>query len=187
MYRLWSALTKNIRYIIDQKNKIVTVPRLGCFFRSQSDPALAAFMASNELVSCLNATQSAESPQGETTGPEWPRIAPAASMPSQEVAHLFAQAVFLQAIKKAKQGEFVVLNLRFGKLTLSLGQIGFESEVLASVSATQSVRSYPISTTSMHTRANSDYNIMSPAPNTISAPITSASSPREGFTSSGKI
>lgn len=38
LYRLWSALTKNIRYIIDAKGKSVTLPRFGTFARSQNDP-----------------------------------------------------------------------------------------------------------------------------------------------------
>jgi len=40
------------------------------------------------------------------------------------------QAVFNLAVQKAKSGEHVVLNLKFGKLTLSQGEILFESEKL---------------------------------------------------------
>ena len=34
MYKLWSAFTKNIRYIIDAKGKSVTLARFGTFTRS---------------------------------------------------------------------------------------------------------------------------------------------------------
>ena len=38
LYRLWSAFTKNIRYIIDKKGKAVTLARFGTITRSQADP-----------------------------------------------------------------------------------------------------------------------------------------------------
>ena len=43
----------------------------------------------------------------------------------------FAQAVLMVATQKAKQGEQVVLNLKFGKLRLSRGEIKFDSERLS--------------------------------------------------------
>ena len=38
LYKLWSALTKNIRYNIDAKGRCVTIPRFGSFMRDMVDP-----------------------------------------------------------------------------------------------------------------------------------------------------
>ena len=60
LYRLWSAFTKNIRYIIDKKGKSVTLPRFGTITRKQSDPLSACFIPSSDLASSLNAERSNE-------------------------------------------------------------------------------------------------------------------------------
>ena len=44
LYKLWSAFTKNIRYIIDSKEKAVTLSRFGTFTRSQADPNKVIFI-----------------------------------------------------------------------------------------------------------------------------------------------
>ena len=79
LYRLWSALTKNIRYIIDAKGKSVVLSRLGTFARSKMDPQIVAFIPSAELANILET----ERPTGdlitsESVAPEWLRIAQAA-------------------------------------------------------------------------------------------------------------
>ena len=43
---------------------------------------------------------------------------------------LFTQAVLQLAVLKAKQGESVTLNFKFGKLRISRGETIFESEKL---------------------------------------------------------
>ena len=82
MYKLWSAFTKNIRYMIDCKGKAVTLQRFGTFTRSQLDPCMVAFIPSSELASALSAERGSASSVGETAGPEWAKIAPAASITS---------------------------------------------------------------------------------------------------------
>ena len=54
LYRLWSAFTKNIRYIIDKKGKAVTLARFGTISRSQADSSTASFIPSSDLVNALN-------------------------------------------------------------------------------------------------------------------------------------
>ena len=71
LYKLWSAFTKNIRYIIDSKEKAVTLSRFGTFTRSQADPNKVTFIQSTDLANSLNADTSNEQSQHETTGPEW--------------------------------------------------------------------------------------------------------------------
>ena len=78
LYRLWSALTKNIRYIIDGKGKSVMLPRFGTFVRSQMDPQTVAFVPSAELANILETERPIGELAGESTSPEWVRIAPAA-------------------------------------------------------------------------------------------------------------
>jgi len=137
LYKLWSALTKNIRYNIDSKGKAVSIPRFGTFMRDHSDPTTVTFVAGADLANVLNFDR----PSGEfsvaesTIGPEWHKIAPAAQIPSQELATLFGSAVILMAVQKAKQGEQVCLNLKFGKLTLSQGEVRFISDRLSSTHA----------------------------------------------------
>ena len=82
LYRLWSAFTKNIRYIIDIKGKSVSLSRFGTFIRNPDEPQTAAFIPSSELVNQLNAQPSYLQSTGETNGPEWAKIAPAAQLPS---------------------------------------------------------------------------------------------------------
>lgn len=59
--------------------------------------------------------------QNETVGPEWHRIAPAASIQSQEIAKLLITAVFAMAVQKARQGSIITFSLKVGKLTISQG------------------------------------------------------------------
>ena len=60
LYRLWSAFTKNIRYIIDQKGKSVTLARFGTITRSQADPMRACFIPSSDLAASLSADRGNE-------------------------------------------------------------------------------------------------------------------------------
>ena len=71
LYRLWSAFTKNIRYIIDVKGNAVTLQRFGTFTRSGDDLLSVAFIPSSELVSSLNASKSSQQSTGECVGAEW--------------------------------------------------------------------------------------------------------------------
>jgi hypothetical protein len=73
----------------------------------------------------LNVSKGSESSQSETVSPEWQRIAPAALIPSQEIARLFIQAVIFMAVSKAKAGHQVTLGFKLGKLTISQGHIDF--------------------------------------------------------------
>ena len=50
LYRLWSAFTKNIRYIVDQKGNSVSLARFGTFSRSSSDAQSVIFIPSSELA-----------------------------------------------------------------------------------------------------------------------------------------
>ena len=118
LYRLWSAFTKNIRYIIDKKGKSVTLARFGTFTRSQQDPQTVIFIASSDVAAALSAQRSNEESHSETTGPEWGKIAPAAQIPTQEIARLFITAVIMMAMQKAKRGQEVSLSFKVGKLTL---------------------------------------------------------------------
>jgi len=56
------------------------------------------FIPSSELASVLNSSKGGEMSQSETVGPEWQRIAPAAQIPTQEIARLFIQAVISIAV-----------------------------------------------------------------------------------------
>jgi len=80
LYKLWSAFSKNIRYIIDSKGNAVTLARFGTLTRREDNPKLVSFIPSSELVNGLNATRSSEQSFGDTTGPEWAKIASAASI-----------------------------------------------------------------------------------------------------------
>ena len=60
MYKLWSALTKNIRYIIEQKGKSVTLSRFGTLTKSAVDPQRVNFIQSSELANSLGAEMSIE-------------------------------------------------------------------------------------------------------------------------------
>ena len=68
--------------MIDCKGKAVTLQRFGTFTRSQLDPCMVAFIPSSELASALSAERGSASSVGETAGPEWAKIAPAASITS---------------------------------------------------------------------------------------------------------
>ena len=106
-----------------------------------------------------------------SVGPEWARIAPAAHIPSQELATCMTQAVMMMAVLKAKQGESVSLNLKFGKLTLAQGQITFVSDRLQITNpqgnSAMSIRRYA-----------EDYEDRSPSPMRTSVPTSNVVSPR---------
>ena len=55
IYKLWSAFTKNCRYMIDQKNKAVQIPRFGTLARSSLDSSQVTFVPSTELANVLDA------------------------------------------------------------------------------------------------------------------------------------
>ena len=78
LYKLWSAFTKNIRYIIDQKAKSVILASFGTFTRSRTDPSKVIFIPSSNLMSALGINSCKEQSQSECIGPEWQKIAPAA-------------------------------------------------------------------------------------------------------------
>ena len=83
IYKLWSAFTKNCRYMIDQKNKAVQLPRFGTFARSNLDSSKVTFIPSTELANILEApTATVGSFNEDVAGPEWQKIAPAANIPS---------------------------------------------------------------------------------------------------------
>ena len=58
IYRLWSAFTKNMRYIIEQKGKSVCLNRFGTFCKGSNNEASFMFIPSTEMVNLLNAQSS---------------------------------------------------------------------------------------------------------------------------------
>ena len=73
-----------------------------------------------------------------------------------------ANAVLMLAVQKAKQGEQVALNLRFGKLRLSRGEVKFESEKLAKNYAYSSMTSYKVDDVTSVSRSPSPKGIIMP-------------------------
>lgn len=182
LYKLWSALTKNIRYNIDAKGRSVTIPRFGSFMRDPNDPQCVSFIPTLELANVLQTDR----PSGEfnmdqnQTGPEWQRIATAAAVPNQEIAQLLTSAVMMMAVQKAKTGETVSINLKFGKLSLSSGQIQFLSDRLQNVN--------PQSQSAMSVRRSADdYEERSPSPVRMSIPSSTMVSPRNDSASPDRL
>ena len=96
--------------------------RFGTFARSQVDSTKVVFIPSSELINSLGLSKNSEATSNsECTGPEWLKIAPAAQIPSQDLAKNFIQAVLLLCLEKAKKGNEVTVTLKIGKLTLAYG------------------------------------------------------------------
>ena len=109
--------------------------RFGTFTRSQADSTKVTFIPSSELVSGLSLVKNSEVAQSECVGPEWSKIAPAAQIPSQDLAKSFIQAVLMICLEKAKRGNEVTVTLKIGKLTLAQGQVSFASERFQAITA----------------------------------------------------
>ena len=58
IYRLWSAFTKNMRNVLEQKSKSVSLNRFGIFSMSSSNDSKVIFIPSSELINMLNAQSS---------------------------------------------------------------------------------------------------------------------------------
>jgi len=78
LYKLWSAFTKNIRYIIGTKAKSVSLNDLGTFARRSFDSSQVLFIPSSDLVKSLFFDKTNDVSQQECQGPEWSKIATAA-------------------------------------------------------------------------------------------------------------
>lgn len=76
LYRLWSALTKKIRYNIEAKGKASKIPNFGTFMLDSSDSSAVSFVESKELAKNLDVVKpTVDVNISQSPEPEWHLIA----------------------------------------------------------------------------------------------------------------